>query len=1745
MSGLDAGVIQSCSEDLGSNAIVQMTMPGANGTLCDTCCASCEARYGDDSCAETTTTEEPVTSTEAPLQCVNALDFVPNSPYNCSTAMSGLDAGVIQSCSEDLGSNAIVQMTMPGASGTLCDACCASCEARYGDDSCVEAATTEGPVTSTEAPEDSNATCLPRSPPSAPDFCLACLYGPSPACVGTVFEECTRACVQGNDNTSVLECELCETRINNASHMGLENVMAEVCAYEATRYTNPCYSPFPVEHLCPAAPECPDGWTSTLCQTEAPDDDALGCLRCQWSCEDPVVQCFQGYAWPQSACSKIEACRDSVCGELDLSSKQIGALPPNLLGDIEHVMTLSVASNLLTTIPAQTFTLSLLHVDLSDNPFEMISFHEFCPSHFLESLSLENAQVSRYLPDQSIECDGVNDGTLFSRLNTLNLRSNDLEDLPVGLFSSMRMLRDLDLRDNSFAMLPGPIVESGINSESRICEDTPDNPDGSPSWWSEGGCAVVAPILDTGVSCAANLSKTNVSVIVATTTDIQGTLCDYCCSTCQQLNDPCPILLQSLEILRLERNKLTSVSGGAFRGLVSLKELYLDSNRISTLVDVPYADNSNDARRRGRRTASGTNDTAFAGLGSLLVLSLADCELGPSIDVQTFEGLSGLEFLDLGGNAIVALQAGVFNATASLKTLILQRNRISFLESDVLSHLDQLTDVDLSNNLFVSFEADSFASIPLLATLDFASNQIESLHVSATLSTQIFSSLRTFNVANNRVTHISSDVIASLCSFGGGGLELSMMGNPSVCSCSSCTCVFFTESGDDESGAPSCVAKRNVTIGSSCGLNSRGCELLPDAFGSTVASASSTNTGGSIRNCGIDDGTRVSFSTEGGDFVIIDGLLPDNYGLEAGSLRLVIGDLSTSSESATNCYVDDGNDTSVGGGQLRCPTPPGTGVGNHLALLSRDFVVRTKIFEGCTFDYHSPRIDSVVGYDLEAGAPRSGNVTVTIQGANFGAQDSLIFVNGRQCLDTKHGTTNATTNASHRHVECTLPALAAPQPLVNSFILFQSNQFTTFDSFCYAKCGKNQYQSDNMYDSRSGDNVFLCDECPRSSFANELDAFSCTSCDIWYIGSEHCDAPMAAMALGLFILLGALFFVTLLACKYRKAKVVVRQQENALSAQRLELRTKVEDIAMLSSAWEIKWDEVKLVSPIATGAAGEVWKGTLRGRFTVAVKKIFNSATMSLTNDREIQFLQRVKHPRLVWFMGCGKMGPGSRSNSLYDKESESSKVGTTMSTMESSPGMDACIFIVLEYCESGDLGSYLHGPSSKNNDLTWKIILGLLADVAEGMSHIHLMHGSIHRDLKSPNVLLTFENGRRLRAKVADFGLAKTLRRERRRSSANSSSPISSPDIALSPTGRARAPKTKRRSTFFSALRKKGSATLAHVTTKGATVKRHRSSPIQRAKESLDEMQISRSTSGDKNRKARSKQSVFSQADSPAMMMTGLMGTCQWMAPEVSSITDRDLYAPRTYTKAVDVFSFAMIMYEALELRLPWSHENLRFANEILFGIESGKRPAIKNKSKSVPDGYDMHLEEVRKDVRKRLAKTSSDVTEDGGSDEFIGMTSKSDGARALADASAANLCYHNKNNTFDYGELGHAEGKVDPYDLGAEYRSMIGIPGGIDGKYADAVRTANRRAKTNMTLKEGSGSDEDTFETNSVYIYDTHQFPFTQAEECLQFHDDPAAVRPPFSPAYHDLESAFVSKGRVVSKSCPPNFVCGGVQF
>ena len=80
-------------------------------------------------------------------------------------------------------------------------------------------------------------------------------------------------------------------------------------------------------------------------------------------------------------------------------------------------------------------------------------------------------------------------------------------------------------------------------------------------------------------------------------------------------------------------------------------------------------------------------------------------------------------------------------------------------------------------------------------------------------------------------------------------------------------------------------------------------------------------------------------------------------------------------------------------------------------------------------------------------------------------------------------------------------------------------------------------------------------------------------------------------------------------------------------------------VAGVRIGWLLQWQDVKLECQIAKGGYGEVWRGRYRGRWDVAVKKMFDTDDIdTLADESEIHFLQRARHPRLVLFMGAGRM---------------------------------------------------------------------------------------------------------------------------------------------------------------------------------------------------------------------------------------------------------------------------------------------------------------------------------------------------------------------------------------------------------------------------------------------------------------------------------------------------------------------------
>ena len=86
-------------------------------------------------------------------------------------------------------------------------------------------------------------------------------------------------------------------------------------------------------------------------------------------------------------------------------------------------------------------------------------------------------------------------------------------------------------------------------------------------------------------------------------------------------------------------------------------------------------------------------------------------------------------------------------------------------------------------------------------------------------------------------------------------------------------------------------------------------------------------------------------------------------------------------------------------------------------------------------------------------------------------------------------------------------------------------------------------------------------------------------------------------------------------------------------------------------------------------------------------------------------------------------------------------------------------IFIIMEYCEGGDIGNIIKKLKKTNEhfpeELIWKFFIQIL--LALKTCHYHKEGKILHRDIKPSNVFLDSENN----AKLGDFGLSRMLSEE------------------------------------------------------------------------------------------------------------------------------------------------------------------------------------------------------------------------------------------------------------------------------------------------------------------------------------------------------------------------------------------------
>uniref|UniRef100_A0A3P9NYL0 Mitogen-activated protein kinase kinase kinase n=1 Tax=Poecilia reticulata TaxID=8081 RepID=A0A3P9NYL0_POERE len=144
--------------------------------------------------------------------------------------------------------------------------------------------------------------------------------------------------------------------------------------------------------------------------------------------------------------------------------------------------------------------------------------------------------------------------------------------------------------------------------------------------------------------------------------------------------------------------------------------------------------------------------------------------------------------------------------------------------------------------------------------------------------------------------------------------------------------------------------------------------------------------------------------------------------------------------------------------------------------------------------------------------------------------------------------------------------------------------------------------------------------------------------------------------------------------------------------------------------WEVPFEEISELQWLGSGAQGAVFLGKFRSE-EVAIKKVREQ------KETDIKHLRKLKHPNIISFKGVCTQAP--------------------------------CYCIIMEYCAQGQLYEVLRA----GRKVTPRLLVDWATGIAGGMNYLHL-HKIIHRDLKSPNVLVTHNDT----VKISDFGTSKEL---------------------------------------------------------------------------------------------------------------------------------------------------------------------------------------------------------------------------------------------------------------------------------------------------------------------------------------------------------------------------------------------------
>ncbi|KAL2510244.1 Cysteine-rich receptor-like protein kinase 2 [Forsythia ovata] len=164
------------------------------------------------------------------------------------------------------------------------------------------------------------------------------------------------------------------------------------------------------------------------------------------------------------------------------------------------------------------------------------------------------------------------------------------------------------------------------------------------------------------------------------------------------------------------------------------------------------------------------------------------------------------------------------------------------------------------------------------------------------------------------------------------------------------------------------------------------------------------------------------------------------------------------------------------------------------------------------------------------------------------------------------------------------------------------------------------------------------------------------------------------------------------------------------------------------STLEKSTDYFNEANKLGQGGFATVYKGVLQDGREIAVKRLFFHNKQRAANFyNEVNMISSIEHKNLVRLLGCSCSGPES--------------------------------LLVYEFLPNKSLDCFIF-DSSKGKELNWEKRFEIIIGTAEGLVFLHENTKTriVHRDIKASNILLDL----RFRAKIADFGLARSFQEDK-----------------------------------------------------------------------------------------------------------------------------------------------------------------------------------------------------------------------------------------------------------------------------------------------------------------------------------------------------------------------------------------------